>query len=163
MMKRFFVFSVAVTMIVTGCGSEGSESQNSANEQEESVGDMDAEAVAASMKDAGAPLEVIKVYDEESDPNEMLGRPNGYTSKLVFADDRLENTGERPGVEDGGGVEVFDSSERAESRSEEIQDKLESAGLGTEYHYTNEGVLVRVAGELTPDQATDYEEVVGEL
>jgi hypothetical protein len=30
------------------------------------------------------------VYDEESDPNELLGRPNGYTSKVAFADSRVK-------------------------------------------------------------------------
>jgi hypothetical protein len=32
---------------------------------------------------------LVKVYTEEDDPNEMLGRPNGYTSKIAFSDWRI--------------------------------------------------------------------------
>ena len=45
------------------------------------------------FKDISAKVDsasLTTVYDEASDPNELLGRPNGYTSKVAFADSRVK-------------------------------------------------------------------------
>ncbi|MCQ8193897.1 hypothetical protein [Streptomyces rugosispiralis] len=48
-----------------------------------------------------------------NDPNHLLGRPGQYTSKVTFADSRVQKadaSGFKPGdVELGGAVEVFDN------------------------------------------------------
>ena len=43
-----------------------------------------AEDYANALKDAGLPIWKIEVWTAETDPNEKLGRPNEYTSKIDF-------------------------------------------------------------------------------
>jgi hypothetical protein len=92
-----------------------------------------------------------------TDPNNLLGRPGGYTSKADWTDSRS-----KPKLDDevqrGGSVEVYDDPAAAEERAKYIADTLKAAKIfGTEYHYLNGGVLLRVSGALTPDQAAEYE------
>lgn len=52
--------------------------------------DRTAEEVFEDLSDSVDGLSLTLVYDEESDPNKLLGRPNGYLSKVAFADDRVD-------------------------------------------------------------------------
>jgi endonuclease YncB( thermonuclease family) len=100
------------------------------------------------------------VYTAESDPNKLLGRPNGYVSKAEFADSRA--TEDSPitlaGVDGGGSVEVFADEDRATARRtylDQIGQKLPT--LASEYDYQSGPVLVRVSHRLTPAQAAEYQ------
>jgi len=104
----------------------------------------------------------IMVYDETNDPNKLLGRPGGYTSKTAFADSRIPAAKlvglDRDALERGGSVEVYSTPAAARTRSDYIQSILQGASiLGTEYHYLSGGVLMRVTGVLPPSQAQEYE------
>ena len=93
----------------------------------------------------------------ESDPNELLGRPHGYTSKTNFADSRLERQ-EFEGnlsLDSGGSVEAFDN----ESDAGERFDFLDAVARGIlgEYHYLRGVVILRVSKSFTPDEAAEYE------
>lgn len=108
------------------------------------------------------------IYDEESDPNELLGRPNGYTSKVAFADSRVkfddyEEQGlAKDDLDRGGSIEVFPDADGAKLRAEYIQGVKKSNGiLGSEYTYVAGTVLVRVTGKLTPKAAMTYEAALG--
>jgi hypothetical protein len=105
------------------------------------------------------------VYTEDDDPNKLLGRPNGYTSKIAFADTRLSeaDTGgtQKDAIERGGSIEVFPDAELAKGRAEYIQGVLKNSGLGAEYDYLQGPVLVRVTGNLSPRKAQDYERALG--
>jgi hypothetical protein len=123
----------------------------------------DAAKVIAWLKAQGVPVTVTKVYDENSDPNSLLGRPGGYTSKAAFQDSRVP--ADRYGSESddpdrGGSIEVFDTEARAVTRAADVQSKLIAFGLGTEYDYVVGGVLVRVTGTVTPTQAKSYEQAL---
>lgn len=103
-----------------------------------------------------------QVITAENDPNRLLGRPNGYTSAATFIDSRVPAERRNPdptAVENGGKVETFDSAEAAQRRMEYIQGVQQAAGpiAGTEYSYLSGASLVRVSGELTPQQAGEYE------
>lgn len=108
------------------------------------------------------------VFTAETDPNDLLGRPNGYTSRASFTDSRVEPESveglEQGAVDFGGTVEVFASQEAARRRVDFIQSTFAEAPiLGTEYDYVRGGVLLRVIGTLTPDQAAAYEAALGEI
>jgi hypothetical protein len=101
-----------------------------------------------------------EVYTADSDPNHLLGRPNGYTSKATFTDRRVAGG---PGitsgsVDAGGSVEVFADADSAQRRQRYIQDLQKASPiLGTEYDYVSGATLVRVSGKLTPTQAAEYQ------
>ncbi|MFB6955466.1 hypothetical protein ACFCYB_00160 [Streptomyces sp. NPDC056309] len=97
---------------------------------------------------------------EENDPNNLLGRPNQYTSKITFTDSRIkpadvEGT-DKGAVERGGAIEVFTSPENAQARAKYIESVTKSMPTLTEYDYVHGSILVRVSHYLTPKQAAEY-------
>lgn len=102
------------------------------------------------------------VFTAASDPNHLLGRPNGYRSKAAWADSRInkddamgDDTGD---TQLGGSVEVFSSGGAAKNRRNYIQRIVKALPAGvSEYDYVRGGALVRVSGLLTPDQAREYQ------
>ena len=112
---------------------------------------------ATLMQEAGLPIENIIDYTVETDPNELLGRPGEYTSKVNFADSRIEQYDEADPK--GGSIEVFASEEDMVRRKDYIASILrEMPILGNEYLYPSpDGLsLLRVSYDVTPDQAEQY-------
>lgn len=118
-----------------------------------------AEDVVTALRAAGLPIGNMIVYDATTDPNTLLGRPNGYTSKTAFTDTRISGTDttDEFDISNGGSVEYFATNELAVSRSEYIQTFGKSLPSLIEYNYINGGVLLRLSKELTPEQAGAYE------
>ncbi|MET7996993.1 hypothetical protein ABZU76_39570 [Amycolatopsis sp. NPDC005232] len=67
----------------------------------------------------------LKDYTAANDPNHMLRRPNGYTSKDAFADSRIPadqlQGSEADAIERGGSIEVFADEDGAKTRMDYIQ------------------------------------------
>ncbi|MFI7577801.1 hypothetical protein [Micromonospora sp. NPDC049497] len=106
------------------------------------------------------------VQDEDTDPNNLLGRPNGYTSRASADLPGGDTTSDKYGIDRGLVIEVFPSAADADRRSTYIQGLLKNAPvLGTEYHYrTGDGtVLVRVTGRVKPTAAKKIEQAVTQL
>lgn len=98
---------------------------------------------------------------EDNDPNDLIGRPNGYVAAVVLKDGRVADCGSDLGVDCGATLEEWPDAAAAKKRSDYIQDILAgSSMLGSEYHYFVGAVLVRVTGELKPSQAAEYEAAV---
>jgi hypothetical protein len=75
-----------------------------------SVGSETAEEVFNRVAAQVPTASLVKVYIEDNDPNRLLGRPNGYRSKIAFADSRISKTdtgGTQNAIERGGSIEVF--------------------------------------------------------
>lgn len=110
---------------------------------------------------------LVRAYTEEDDPNKLLGRPNGYISKVAFADSRInQDEADRlkvgkDAIERGGSIEVFPDEEGAQARADYIQGVQRGGAFGSEYDYVRGGVLVRVTGDLTPRQAKEYQAALG--
>jgi hypothetical protein len=85
-----------------------------------------AEQVTRQLTEHVRTATLVTVFDADSDPNKLLGRPNGYLSKTVFADSRIESRsligGAAEGMEQGGSVEVFADGEGATARRNYLQD-----------------------------------------
>jgi hypothetical protein len=111
-------------------------------------------------------MKMTKVYTERSDPNNLLGRPGGYTSKIAFSDSRVKQS-DLIGVDKydtgrGGSIEVYETSALAKKRAAYIQ-AVSGGIVGTEYDYLSRGMLIRVNGNLIPKDAKTYEKALGEI
>lgn len=112
------------------------------------------EILKANNNNIGAYIE----YTEETDTNNLLGRPSQYTSKINGADTRLEQTDENSPK--GFSIEVFNNNEDALARQEYINQIGEQMPMLVEYNYVNDYILLRVDKSLTPTQAQEYETII---
>jgi hypothetical protein len=129
--------------------------------------DLDAAGVVQVLTDQGLPVTLTVAYTEANDPNKLLGRPNGYTSKASFTDQRVDASavaGAKEGdLKLGGSVEVFEDAGQAEQRADYIQEIGKRMSMLSEYSYVAGPVLVRVSKELTPTQAAEFETALGKI
>lgn len=142
--------ALTVSLALTGCSAPPSPT---------------AEAVAATISSAVPSMQPGESITAESDPNQLLGRPGGYTSAMSFADSRVpaDPLPPEPGsIAAGGKVEVFESTEDAQRRFEYVQTVTRSAPIFGEYTYLSGSVVLRVARGLTPDQTAGYEAALTE-
>jgi hypothetical protein len=177
-LKRTALALASAAVLLTGCGG-GDENQaqpssaatNSSatakTSSEATASPADAAAVLEQLTAAGLLITGSLVITETNDPNNLIGRPGQYTSKVVFADERtgvaLDETA--PSNDAGGSIEVFIDAATAQARSDYIQQTLTSLGpaAGTEYHYLAGTALVRVTGALVPSVAAEYEAAAAQL
>lgn len=167
-----------VLMLATACGGGSAEpsdgaapaasatSAASAASPQSPPTRLDAAQVVERLKAGGVPVASTLVITEANDPNKLLGRPNGYVSKVELVDSRVPvaDRGTPGNVDDGASVEVFADAERAAARAAFIQGIAKtSPALANEYDYVKGTVLVRVTGNLTPTQAAPYKAVVEAL
>lgn len=132
---------------------------------------MTAEEIANELKSNISTLGEIVVYTEETDLNNLLGRPNQYTSKVTFEDTRLEQTNktneflteEQQSEPIGGTIEVFNNEEDMQNRKNYIESISSSMSMLSQYIYAKGNVLLRLDNELTPSQASEYENAFNEI
>lgn len=117
--------------------------------------DKDATAIIADLSARGVPAKLGTVYDENTDPNKLLGRPNGYLSKAEFTDSRGK-------ADKAGSVEVFEDAADAEARAEYIQ-ALGKTPMLAEYTYVKGNVVVRVDKDMAPSGAKAYEDALNKI
>ena len=114
-----------------------------------------AEEYVSKLKEVSLAIGETIVYTAETDSNNLLGRPNQYTSKVNFADTTLEQfESDDP---QGGSVEVFNNGADAKKRKEYIDSIGKESPMFIEYSYINGGTLLRLNKALTPEQAKKYE------
>lgn len=125
-------------------------------EASEPVAEVNAAALAAALVDAVESATGFTEYTEDSDPNDLIGRPGQYVSAASIADDGAE--GDR-GVDGGAVIEVFASENDAQARSEYILAILEDSPMfGLEWHHLDGVALLRVSGALKPSVNEVYAE-----
>jgi hypothetical protein len=138
----------------------------------------EAGTVVAGLQHAGLPLVDVQVFDASTDPNNLLGRPGQYVSKASFADQRHVPPPETrpagcpncaipatipsfPGSFDHGGtVETFSSTDDAQRRADYVHQITQSAAPVIEYDYLHDRVLLRLSKELTPQEASAYDDAL---
>ena len=167
--KRLVITCVAIALAVTSCGSMDSADPDrnaasavksgdaSASSTPDSV--ATANTVATSIADAVPQVSKVVDLTEDTDTNNLLGRPNGYQAATVIVDSRTACGTEGPGVACGAVIEQFSNRSAAQRRSDYIQRVLgEAQGLGQEYNTISGPLLLRVSGDLKPSAAKRYEE-----
>lgn len=108
----------------------------------------------------------ISVQDEDTDPNSLLARPNGYTSRSSADLPGGDKNADKYSVDRGLVVEGFATAEDAKRRSNYIQGlQKDNPILGTEWHYSAGGgtALVRVSGKVKPPLAKKIEAAVADM
>ena len=120
--------------------------------------ELTAEEIVNKLKEKNSNIGKIVVYTAETDLNELLGRPNQYTSKVQFADNRLSQEFVEENDAAGGTVEVFENEKDMNNRKEYIESISSQASIFAEYTYSAGNALLRLDNELTPEQAKEYEE-----
>lgn len=127
--------------------------------------EVTAESSLTSLQEKISNVTSIVAYDEETDPNENLGRPGQYIGKADFFDDRMEDTEDNAGT-----IEFFSSKSDCNDRYEYLC-KLSDPELGVfgvnQYIYKYDLAVFRVSFDLTPTQAEEYkaamDEIMGEV
>lgn len=176
-MKRAVLAGGITALLLTACnGSAGTSKSVSAPSSSPTpttsaspapVALADATQIVHALAAAKLPLAISIVFNASNDPNNLLGRPNGYAGKTAFVDRRIkrEPGDELGSVDLGGSVEFFGDKAAAERRKTYITGLQQNGGtlFGNEYEYINGAALLRVSGRLTPTQAAGYEAAFGAL
>lgn len=149
MRKKFCLFVICLLFAMTGCSTA------------EKVDTRSAEQIVNALKESGLPIGNMIVYTEETDTNNLLGRPKQYTSKVNFADTRIDQySSDNP---TGGSVEVFSNADDASARLKYIEKASSGIPVLQQYMYLKTNVLLRIDYDLTPEQAAEYEKAFKEL
>lgn len=123
-----------------------------------------AESVLTYLQAHSLPVTGVIAYDAATDPNNLLGRPSGYLSKVAWQDTRVDQTfysAAPGGVQFGGSIEVFSNSTKALARANYIGAIGQaSPALGSEYDYLKGPILLRVSAKLTPAEAAEYMQAI---
>lgn len=151
MNKKFIILSVVCAVLcvfllgaVIAIHSHISSKELSAN----------AEQISFKLEKAKLPINNVVVYNEKTDPNKMLGRPNQYISKVNFADTRLDQLD--PKNPNGGSIETFKNTDDLKARKEYIESVIKTTPAFTEYMVVNGKYLLRLSKDMTNDQVNKY-------
>jgi hypothetical protein len=115
--------------------------------------------LAGRLRAAGLPVRHLIVYTPVTDPNHMLGRQGGYTSKVEWKDPRAVKaaTGAGSGVDNGGSIEVYPTVAGARARTAYLRQISSTVQIIADgYDYTSGTAVLRLSRYLTPAQARAY-------
>lgn len=156
---------VASTVVVVRKFDSANTLSNNNNNNVQNVDSkkVTAEEIINLMKEKNSNIGNVIVYNEETDLNNLLGRPNQYISKVQFADNRLDQTYVKENDAKGGTIEVFNNKEDLESRKKYIESISSQASIFSQYIYSKGYALLRLESDLTPEQAKEYENLFYEI
>lgn len=137
---------------MAGCGNN-EDTKKEETPSKLDVTKMSAEDILNKMVDSGIPIGTMIVTTEENDQNKLLNEPSGYTSKVNFADRRVEQIDLENPI--GGTIEVFRNEEDAKARFDYIDAVATEELLQHLYLYGN--ILMRIDQNLTADEVSQYE------
>ncbi len=134
-------------------------SQKPTNTSSISKKEYSAEEIINSMKEKSTNIGKIVVFSSDNDPNNLLGRPNQYTSKIQFEDVRIDQSYLNENEVKGGTIEVFSSKKDMENRKSYIESISSQSSLFAQYIYSKGYAILRLECDITPEQAKEYEEL----
>lgn len=164
MNKKLFIGVILLVVILIGVIFGVASTNN--DSKEISTKSLSAEQIVNKLKENNSNIGKIVVYNEETDLNKLLSRPNQYISKVTFEDKRIEqieldedfSTEEERNEPTGGTVEVFKNKADMESRKRYIEQISGGSSMFAQYIYSSNYALLRLDSDLTPSQAKEYEE-----
>lgn len=101
------------------------------------------------------PVRDVVEFTAETDPNDQIGRPNGYIAKFSWTDEREPNFQCT--------VEFFSSVEDLDLRKRHLEQVHAAMPLTRQYVFIRKNAILRVPLKLTPDQASRYEAILKAL
>jgi len=103
---------------------------------------------------AGLPIQNVVVYNLETCPNNLLGRPGQYIGKASWEDARTEKYDT---FFSGGTVEVFANKKDLNNRKNYLEESPFTALVPLkQYVYVYNNALIRIDFDLTPEEAEEY-------
>lgn len=155
-------YSITLALLLAACSQENSKSNLEEGDQQAALKPApNASAVADRLAASGLPLMAAVAVTEDTDDNKLLGRPNGYTSKVFFHDGRHKGEGLNPDEQNT--IEVFANVDDATSRREYIEGVISEMPLFTQYIIQNGTTVLRLDKSLLPSEAKEYEEALNNL
>jgi hypothetical protein len=165
---RYVIAAAAATVLLAACSSSssriaGTASHGTVAPHATSPSRSPAAAIIGDgLKAAGMPIRHLVVYTPVTDPDHMMGRQGGYTSKVEWVDPRAIKAGAagKPsggggGVAWGGGIEVFPTVAGAQARDRYIR-TFAGTFIGDGWDYVAGTAVLRLSNYLTPGQASAY-------
>lgn len=108
--------------------------------------------IIQALIDAGLPIVRFETYDENTDPNEFMGRPHAYIDKTNFYDSRVGTSS----YADCGMLEIFTNSEDASARAAYVEN-ITMAGIGLpQYILQYDNILLRFDKDFKPAYVEEY-------
>ena len=152
--------TVTTTVTLGQSGTSGSQKPVSL----QTPSGLTAKGLVEALRCKGIPVGQMETYNERTDENHLLGRPNGYTSKTNWVDTRIPNQMGGFDVDGGGSAEVFSNAADAKDRFDYLAGWTKSdPALAAEYDYLLGKVVLRVSTTLIPSQAADYKKKAEEI
>jgi hypothetical protein len=123
-----------------------------------------AAVLARRLAATGVHMISVTVFTAATDPNHLLGRQGGYTSKAEWVDPAAVSAGAgKPTTYDrydtiyGGSIEVYPTSAGAEARAKYLQAFARAdPALSDGYDYVTGTAILRLSNYLTPSEASQY-------
>ncbi|MFT4086555.1 MAG: hypothetical protein QM658_05275 [Gordonia sp. (in: high G+C Gram-positive bacteria)] len=148
----------ACAAVSTGCGASSTTTASQGASAASSVGETAAQKSAEQIKRAVRDVVELRPVTSESDPNRILGKPNGYVAVTVLVDSRVHCSGSELGVDCGAVVEQWPDHRSAKERAEYVTSALQGMpGIEPEHQVVKGDLLLRVSGELKPSAVHEYE------
>jgi hypothetical protein len=124
-----------------------------------SSSNLTASQVMEKLKSSGLQIQNDESYNENTDPNKLLNRPNQYVEKINFSDKNIQNALDTKGCT----IEVFANESDLMKRKEYTEKISQAGGVFNQYIYSHKNVLIRLDHGLTPSEAAKYEKALKEL
>ena len=177
-MKKILVI-ISLGLLITACSnadnntveqnqpaSDASNDTSTISENTKDTNNRTPEEIINAFKDAGLPIGEVIIHDSKSDPNNLLGRPDGYIASAHFEDKTVDQI--EPLSDDdenlplGGSIEIWPSQEGAQKRLDYMLkiDEVMNLQPLKQYRYLNDNILLRLEYEILPEDAEKYEEVL---
>lgn len=136
--------------------ADGASEANSEAESGTSAGlvALTEDTIFDALSTSDLPITNLEVFDAETDPNSLLGRPGQYTVKVSWEDGGLTDS-----LDPSGTIEVFPDVESMQRRADYVEEIGQESSMLLQWIFTDErtGAVLRVSSDLTPDQAAEYE------
>lgn len=114
-----------------------------------------ASGIAEQLKIRMPTITLVVTITEDNDPNNLIGRPNGYLDAAVVFDSTT--TCADLGSDCGAMIEIWPTAEAAQQRATYIATLQQASPiLGSEYHHLRGPVLLRVTGAIKPSANAAY-------
>src|ERR1700727_1298123 len=127
-------------LALAACGSSGTHGAPPATTRA-AARTPSAAALARALGQDGLQVTQLIVYTTATDPNHLMGRQGGYTSKVAWEDPKAEKAGagkpvtadDKGSTEYGGGIEVYPTRAGAQARLEYLKGFTPPFGDGYDY------------------------------
>ncbi len=148
----------AVLLVAVGCSAGSDTTSDGATDR------IDVARVVEAFQQAGMPVGTFVEWDEDTDPNSLLGRPGSYVAKVTWNDERSRNEcPDEPSWKCGGDIEIFESNDDRDARFDRLGQFASNSVIGGFYMWRADRVILRVGFDLNPSSAAQYAEVLGDL